>query len=388
MRDPDPASIRLVWWGTYDLGKPRTRILLRGLRETGVEVIECHADVWGDVEDKSRITSWRARLRLLIRWLVSYPGLLWRYLRLPKHDAVVVGYPGQLDVLFIWPFARLRGAPLVIDVVQSLYSTVVLIRRMVGKRHPVAALLYAWEWLAFHAADKVVFVSEYSAADYGRRFGLPASKTGGVMIGVEPERFPPRRTMPAPRADSPFTILFYGTFHKLHGVETIVEAARLGSGKPLRWVLIGQGQEAEAVRERCEQNPVPDLVWIPWVPYPQLIEWLRRADVALGLIGRPDQTGWAIPNKTFQILSSGTALVSVDSPAARELLDANRAGVALIPPGDAKALLEAVEAMRAQRETLWKTALHGDLVNQFTPRALGHRFLEVVADAVRARSGR
>jgi hypothetical protein len=36
----------VVVFGTYDLGKPRTRILLAALREYGAKVIECHEDVW------------------------------------------------------------------------------------------------------------------------------------------------------------------------------------------------------------------------------------------------------------------------------------------------------------------------------------------------------
>ena len=143
--------MRVVFWGTYDTGKPRTRILLHGLRQTGIELVECHTDIWAGVEDKSHITGWRQRIKFLLRLLGSYPGLVWRYLCLSQHDAVIVGYPGQLDILVLWPFARLRGAPLVLDLVQSLYTTVVDIRRMVEPRHPLARLLFGLEWLAFHA---------------------------------------------------------------------------------------------------------------------------------------------------------------------------------------------------------------------------------------------
>jgi len=43
--------MRVVCWGTYDLGSARNRILLRGLREAGVELVEIHKDVWRGVED-------------------------------------------------------------------------------------------------------------------------------------------------------------------------------------------------------------------------------------------------------------------------------------------------------------------------------------------------
>ena len=48
--------MRVVFWGTFDLGKPRNRILLRGLREAGAEVLVCHTPVWSGVEDKSRLS--------------------------------------------------------------------------------------------------------------------------------------------------------------------------------------------------------------------------------------------------------------------------------------------------------------------------------------------
>jgi len=59
--------MRVVYWGTYDTGKPRNRIMISGLRENGVEVIECHAEVWMGIEDKSQVSGWPKRLRLLSR---------------------------------------------------------------------------------------------------------------------------------------------------------------------------------------------------------------------------------------------------------------------------------------------------------------------------------
>jgi hypothetical protein len=112
--------MRVVVWGTYDLGKPRVRILLRGLRENGVEVTECHRVVWGGIEDKSQISGWKDKLLLGLRWLAAYPALVYRYLRLPNHDAVLICYMGHADVLVLWPFAKLRRKPIIWDAFLSL----------------------------------------------------------------------------------------------------------------------------------------------------------------------------------------------------------------------------------------------------------------------------
>ncbi len=133
----ETKPIRLVFWGTYDLSKPRSRILLGGLRENDVSVLECHADVWSGVADKSQIHGLVKRASFLFRWIFSYPWLILRYLALPRHDVVLVGYMGQIDVLVLWPFARLRRVNIVWDAFLSLYDTVVEDRKIAGPRSPL-----------------------------------------------------------------------------------------------------------------------------------------------------------------------------------------------------------------------------------------------------------
>ena len=387
---PEPGEpLRVVFWGTYDTGKPRTRILLRGLRELGVELLECHTDVWSAVEDKSRIDSRLQQFKLLLACLASYPGLLWRYLRLPPHDAVIVGYPGQLDILLLWPLARLRRTPIVLDLVQSAYLTMVEIRNILPKTGLAARLLFRAERLALHTADRVVFLSRYGAADLGSRFGIPQSKRAAVMIGAEPEIFPPRTATQTPVDKKPFTVLFYGSFHKLHGIDSIVAAAERARSRPFRWLLIGQGREAETIRQRLQDSPNPRLQWIPWVPYPQLVQWLHQADVALGLMGTPKQSGWAIPNKVFQVFSAGVPLITADTPAMRELIAADSVDtvpndIILVPPGDPDAIVDAVERMYARCRNGVSGPLHRALVEQFQPRHIARQFLAVVEAAVAA----
>src|SRR5687767_10873255 len=103
--------MRVVLWGTYDTGKPRTRLMRRALIEAGIDLIEIHTDVWSGVEDKSQVRGRGARLGFALKWITAYPGLIFRYLRAPAHDAVIVGYMGHVDVVVLWFFASLRGTP-------------------------------------------------------------------------------------------------------------------------------------------------------------------------------------------------------------------------------------------------------------------------------------
>lgn len=382
--------MRVVYWGTYDAGKPRNRILLRGLREQGVEIWECHASLWEGVEDKSQVTGWRARARLLLRWLASYPRLVARYLRLPRHDAVIIGYLGHLDVLVIWPFARLRGARIVWDAFLSLYDTVVEDRALIHRRHPLAFLIHSWEWLACRAADLVVLDTQAHADYFRRRYRLPAERFGVVMVGAEPETFPTRPDGP-PRweRDHVLQVLFYGQLIPLHGIETILAAARLTKDEPIHWVIIGRGQMERRVEAMLSEQPLPRLEWIPWVPYGRLVDWIHRSDVCLGIFADTPKAARVIPNKVFQILTTGTPLITRDSPAIRELVRRETPGIFLVPPADPAALAEVLVTLARKRTAVASSGLgceHPTI--DVTPRSLGRTLEGLIAGQLGTRSDR
>ena len=382
MTEPAEQTIRIVLWGTCDSGKPRNRILMRGLRENGVEVIEIRADVWAGIEDKGNIAGLGRKLGLLLRWLAAYPGLVWRYLRAPRHDAVLIGYMGHLDVLVLWPFARLRGAPVVWDAFLSLWDTMVEDRKMIGRYNPLAWLLHAWEWLACRAARIVVLDTRAHADYFVARYGLPRERTASVLVGAEPDAFPPV----AGKSDNgdALRVLFFGQFIPLHGIETIVRASRKANGKAIHWTLVGGGQEETRIRGMLGEAAA-NVDWIPWVDYDELSDRIAQADVCLGIFGDTGKAARVIPNKVFQILSAGAPLITRDSPAIRELLTPDMPGVWLVPPADPGALLEAIDSIAAGQPR--KRPLHRDIAGRIAPLAIGKEFLTVLETAREAKSG-
>jgi glycosyltransferase involved in cell wall biosynthesis len=377
--------VKVVFWGTYDLGRPRNRILIEGLRENGVQVIECHASVWEGVEDKSSIRSLRRRVRHGLRWLVAaYPRLCWRYLRLPRHDLVLVGYLGQLDVLVVRPLAWLRRVPLVWDTYLSLHDTVVDDRALIGPRHPLAWLLFAWEWLGLRAADLLLVDTEAHGRFFAERFGLPQRRLRRVFVGAEPRAFyPPEPDAPRPE-ERPYTVLFYGQFIPLHGMETIARAAHLCAEAGICWDVIGDGQDTERFRALLAAQGDLDLIWTPWVPYEELIHRIHDADLCLGIFGTSDKSKRVIPNKVFQVLAAGRALITADTPAARELLQPGP-GVILVPSGNPNALADAICEMRGRSPR--EAAAHiAAFRSRITPAAIGQGLAEMLSGWLSERS--
>jgi glycosyltransferase involved in cell wall biosynthesis len=379
------APIKVICWGTYDLGKPRNRILLRGLRENGVEVYECHKDIWCGVEDKSQLRGVWVKVRFLLRWLISYPGLIYRYMKAPPHDLVFVAYLGQFDVLVLALFARLRGVPVVWDVFLSLYDTVVNDRKMLHSRNPLSWFLYAWEWIAARSVSAILMDTKSHADYFKELYNLNNKMVGSVFVGTEPEHF--RKMSDTCEnlfsvSENYFSVLFYGQFIPLHGVETIVKAARLLREEKIEWVIIGQGQEAGKIEKMLTDDPMPKINWIRWVEYGDLVDWIHDSNLCLGIFGVSGKASRVIPNKLFQVIAAGKPIVTQDSSAIRELLDPDMENVFFVPSGDPQKLAEIILNI-SRKNNLSKAEYPKSVTDQIYPVTIGYRLVEFFQQVIR-----
>ncbi|GAB3334373.1 glycosyltransferase [Marilutibacter aestuarii] len=367
--------MRVVFWGTYDTGKPRTRILREGLSRQGVELHEIHASTWEGIEDKSQLRGFVRLAGIALRWLFSYPRLAWRLARVARPDLVLVGYPGHVDVFIAALVCRFRRIPVAWDVFLSAYDTICLDRRLLREGSLAARLLRRLEASAIARADYVFMDTQAHARRIERLFDLPKGHCDAVWVGVEAERFP--RLPLAQRGHGPFRVLFYGQFIPLHGITTIIEAARLLRQRDIEWRLVGVGQEAPRIRALLDADPLPRVSWMEWVPYEALAGELREADICLGIFGDSEKAASVIPNKVFQIVASGRPLVTRDGPAARELLVSQPGCTYLVPCADAKSLADALLAHMALAATA-QSPCHESTRPRIDATAIGEQFMDMI----------
>ena len=318
-------------FGTYEAGHSANRLLRLALTGAGWRVTECHERLWEETRNKGRryfgVTS---LARLGLRW-ASAAGRLRRRWRASTAapPLVVVGFGGQLDVLFAGRFCRPRAA-LVFAPLVSLTETLVEDRRIV--RGLGARALAALDRASLRAADLVL---ADTAAHTEYLAGLaPRAPLATWYLGVEPEFLPPVVARPLPRR-----VLFYGRHLPLHGVETIVAAAaRLG--ERAEFVLIGDGP-GRAAAETLAQRAGARITWREEVPLARLPAELGAAAVVLGAFGAGRKAEMVVPNKVWQAAAAGRPLVTRDGPALREVLRPGEHCLAC-PPGDPVALADAI----------------------------------------------
>ncbi len=316
--------MRVLYFGTYERDYPRNAQVIACLRGAGVEVAEHHVSVWEGREHKFAAgAASAARLALAeIELLARRP--------VASFDVLIVGYPGHLDL----PAARraARGRPVVLNPLVSLANTLVDDRGRFRRGSIPARVLARIDRAAFRSADLVAADTE-AHAELFRSLG--ARRVEVCLVGAEERVFRPGWT-----GGGPF--LFVGKLIPLHGLETILAAARLAPELAIR--VVGSGQLEPLLAGRPA-----NVEWAPWVDYELLPAELHAAAAALGVFGRSAKAARVIPNKAFQALACGTPLVTADTPAARELLVDGESAL-LVPAGDPEALAAALRRLATDPE--------------------------------------
>lgn len=325
-----------------------------------MSVVERHEPVW-----EGRQNAWRAGALTALR-------LARAELRLARRlhgdfDAVLVGYPGHLDVLALR--RALPEVPVILNPLVSLSDTLVGDRARFRAGTMPARGLRAVDRRAFGAADVVVADTHAHAELFS---SLGAREVVIVPVGAEERLFHPPWHPTSKRR-----VLFVGKLIPLHGVDTILGAA--AALPDVRFRVVGKGQLDDVLRERP-----PNVEWVRWVEYDRLGDEYRAAACALGIFGTSAKAARVIPNKAYQALACGTPLVTADTPAARELL-VDGENARLVPAGNAEALAAAVRGLLADDGAAQRLA-DGGLQTyraQASEDVLARRWREVVERAVR-----
>jgi glycosyltransferase involved in cell wall biosynthesis len=341
-----------MWLGTYERDYPRSRVLITGLRELGVEVVEHHRTVWEGRRDKTSGLRPLPLVASAARFAGAWTGLARAGLREAPVDAVVAGYLAQPDALPAWCVARARRVPLVVDMMISLVDTLAGDRALAGRA--AAGALAAVDRLSLRLADLVLADTAAGADWLSARFGVARGKIAVVPVGAEPHRFPV-----VSEPTGPPKALFYGKLAPLHGLATVLEAARRPGVPPLR--LIGEGQMAAWLEAELARERPPGLTWDPWVPYGNLGAEVAASAICLGVFGTSEKAARVVPNKVWQAMAAARPVVTADTPGVREVLTHDVSAL-LVPAGDADALADALARLGSDAALRARIAAAGHAV--------------------------
>lgn len=326
--------LRVCYFGTYRQNYSRNRIMMTGLRRNGVTVLECHETLWQGIEDRVNTVSggWR-RPAFWGRIARTYGRLLRRYWSLRRdYDILIVGYPGQFDLLLARLLSWWQGKPLVWDVFMSIYL-IALERGLDNESALAVQLLRRLEWLACRLPDRLILDTAEYVNWFQQVHGVDPSRFRLVPTGADSDQFVPLPTNPTihestekvEMSAAPSRVIYYGTYIPNHGVLTMIEAAHhLLDDPTIHFELIGQGPDRAAAEALVQQYALTNVTFIDWLEQSALVARVADATLVLGAFGTTPQSLMTVQNKIYEGLALGKTVLSGNGPAVRAALVADR----------------------------------------------------------------
>lgn len=373
----------VVGFGTYDTRRhPRSGIILRGLRELGVKVVEFNEPLNISTAERVEILrkpwliyklilsifrSWRMLTIERMRWLGR------NFLQRAESsavDAVLVGYMGHFDVLL----ARLLFPNTVIALDMLIFAHDTALDRGTTSKSELR-LLRLLDNAAMRIPSLIVTDTEENASLVPDRF---REKVVVIPVGVNHE-WQARRLRTLARATEvrpKLSIVFYGLFTPLQGAETIATAVSSLSDVPIEVTIIGTGQDYAKARHVAHESH--NITWIDWVDPVELPYLVAQFDVCLGIFGDTAKARRVVPNKVYQGAAAGCAIVTSDTqPQRRALGDC----AIYVPPGDAGALEQALRDLLARPDEVIRLQRLASLRAReaFAPAQVAYRLLTALA---------
>lgn len=260
--------------------------------------------------------------------------------RRARPDVYLLGFRGhEIAWLVRW---LTRRRPLIIDAMMSPAAALDEEGSLGAAGRSLAPLARRYERLMLHRwCDLVLTDTGLHACHYRECFQLPASKVIAVPVGAFESDLP---AVQARLLGTAFSVLFYGSFLPLHGIDIILQAAAKLKNLPVDFRFIGGSRmQARRLHARCHELGIRRYEYRQWVALKELIEnEIPAADLCLGgPFGGSPQARRVVTGKAQQSLALGKATLIGTTAEDHGFRD--KRNCLLVEQGDPDSLAAAIE---------------------------------------------
>ncbi len=275
-------------------------------------------------------------------------------------DVYFLGFRGHE---FYWPLRRLVGdKPIILDALMSPYASLSRERKFGALGVAVASTWRLLESSILNDANVVLTDTTQHLDFYKQEFSVPSRKLLAMPVGAEEswKKIDSTQYTPPEHPQSEMSILFYGSFLPLHGIEIILQAASYLRELPIRFDFVGGNiKQATKLKTSCTNLGITRYTHRYWVSFDELINvTIPRADLCLGgPFGNTEQARRVITGKASQCLALGKA--TVIGRINEDVGFVDKQNSLLVPQGNPQALADSIRWAFDQRHQLMKIGERG-----------------------------
>lgn len=302
-----------------------------------------------------------------------------------RADFVIASSTYPLDILAARRMAALSGAKLVFEV-HDLWPLTPMELGGLRRSHPFIAVMQWAENLAYRSADRVISLLP-NTIGHMLDHGMHREKFLYIPNGVDREAWQ-RSQLPIPaehakafqilREKGHLIIGYAGSHGLANSLGTLLDAASLLRGRPVSFVLVGQGPERDELMKATETRGLDNVKFLPSVPRAAIPQLLSQFDAGyLGWRRQPLYRFGISPNKLVDYMMAGLPVIhSVE--AANDPVAETGCGFSTVsedPSKLAEAVIRLLDLPKSERSAMGNRGREYVMANQ-TYEVLAERFLD------------
>jgi len=268
-----------------------------------------------------------------------------------RYDAILVYHPPITPAFAAALLCGRNRPPFVIDV-QDLWPDSVAASGMPAAR--ILSRLLAWICNYTYRSATLISVQSEGFRDELVRRGVPSEKIRLIYNWADEEAVE-RNGIDIDDAQKTardeFLFVYAGNLGAAQDLGCLIEAAEIAAQKNnrIRLLLIGNGIEAERLRERAARSGGAVTVR-PGVPKSEIVPLLAQADVLIAHLKPTPLFDITIPSKIQFYMAMGRPVLSAIGGQAGDLISRSGSGLAA-KPGDSASISQAMLAMASMANT-------------------------------------
>ena len=263
------------------------------------------------------------------------------YLLINRYDLLVAN---DLDTLLPnFMVSKIKGIPLIYDSHEYFTGVPEIQNRPFVK----------WIWRTvekniFPHLKFVMTVSDSIADKYEAEYGIRPITVMNCSSSSEDITGYPKRELGVNPGN--FLLIYQGAGINIdRGGEELIEA--ISRIENVSLLIVGSGDVLEILKKRViELNLTERVIFIPKVPWHELIKYTKSADAGLSLDKDTNiNYRFSLPNKLFDYISAGIPVIAGNLPEVKKIIEGNRCGI-IIPEVTPDEICFAVKKMRDEKD--------------------------------------
>ena len=278
-------------------------------------------------------TSYRGSFKRILNYVSFLISASMVGVFLKKADVIVVTSPPLLVGFAGYLVSCIKKIPLIFEVrdlwPESLAGT------GIGSEHSCFyRLLEKMALFLYRRSTKIVVVTDGFRKELVSKKGISSDKIEVIKNGVDPDLFKPLSNAERIKSElgfgGKFVVSYIGTIGLSHGIEIVLEAAKLLTTKlsNLVFLIVGEGPERDKVLRVKSDDNLTNLLFFGEQPRERIPAFINASDICLVPLKNTEYFKTRIPAKLFEIMGCAKPIIlTADGEARQIVVDQAKAGL-------------------------------------------------------------